>query len=74
MKEIISLGVGGCGINLTDNFFREIATEHRIDINGTPIDGIGDMHHMPSVFFDECQSGKYIPRSLLIDSDNHNVD
>ncbi len=54
MKEIITIGVGGCGINITDMFLREIAQEHRIDLSGTPSKNIADISHYPSVFFDEC--------------------
>lgn len=43
-------------------------------MNGKPLSNFDQEKHFPSVFFDECQSGKYISRSLLVDTDNQAID
>ena len=69
MKEILSLGIGNCGIALTEQFLTEIAQEHLIDSSGKKIQDKSDSLHYPNIFFDEFQDGKFISRSVLIDSD-----
>ena len=54
MKEIISIGVGNFGLSICENFTKEIAEEHNINLDGTTKDGFNDSLHYPNIFFEEC--------------------
>jgi hypothetical protein len=34
MREIINLGIGQCGINITEQFYNDLIYEHNIDNKG----------------------------------------
>lgn len=70
MREVIAVGVGRCGINMTHSFLDSIREDHDIDPQGQfrgQDDGVGNKGI--SVHLNETQKGQYIPRSLLIDTD-----
>ena len=71
MKEIITIGVGGCGITLADSLIKQSALEHNIDISTgkleiDQIDNYGKSY--PLVLFNEKSENYYVPRSIFVDS------
>ncbi len=68
MREIIDLGGGQCGNQLSYNFWDNLTKEHGIEpVSGT-YQGDNDLQLMRSeVYFNEVQGGRYVPRSVLID-------
>jgi hypothetical protein len=74
MKEVISIGIGNCGLTVNETFFSEIANEHNLSEDGSTTKDFTKEGHYPHIYFDECQNGKYVSRSLMIDSDNSTID
>ena len=68
MREIITLGVGQCGNQLSSNFWDALALEHGISTASGTYEGNDDNQLVRSeVYFSEAQGGRFVPRSVLID-------
>ena len=72
MRELIAIGIGSFGVNITDSMVQGMAEEHHFtgdaafkteSVNGS----------YPHIFFDEYQSGKVTGRALLMDSDSMSI-
>eukprot|EP00035_Acanthoeca_spectabilis_P028326 m.470126 g.470126 ORF g.470126 m.470126 type:complete len:478 (-) comp29431_c0_seq1:64-1497(-) len=74
MGEIIHLQVGQCGNQVGTRFWETITAEHGISATGE-YEGCGDLQlERVGTFFDETESGQYVPRACLADLDPGTVD
>nr|XP_027195281.1 tubulin beta chain-like [Dermatophagoides pteronyssinus] len=74
MPEIINLQAGQCGNQIGMKFWEEIANEHGIQADGSYN---GDHHSQLdriNVYFDEASTGKYVPRSIMVDLEPGTID
>ena len=73
-KEILTINIGECGINLGNTVWEQYCAEHDIDNKGDRKDDT-DKHaeikedQAISSFFDESKDGTFIARNLMIDTD-----
>eukprot|EP01083_Nonionella_stella_P147993 467814_1 len=79
-NEIITMGIGQCGIHMLHSFISTLMVEHKIDKNG---DFIGDLDITNdkllmlknNVYFENDQrNNKYIPRAIFMDIDKTHID
>jgi tubulin alpha len=57
--------VGQGGIQLGNAIWEQYCVEHKIDKDGTDLDGPNNKFF--STFFEETQAGQYVPRNLCVD-------
>ena len=70
MSQVLTIGVGGAGVNLTKAALIESAKEHGIGYDGLFHDESmreKDVNH--HVLFRESQMGTWTPRSLFFDNE-----
>jgi tubulin beta len=68
MREIITLGVGQAGNQVSAKFWENIAQEHGINTSNGTWEGEDDRQlERTEVYFSEGQGGRYVPRSILVD-------
>ena len=78
MSEVITIGVGGTGINLAKSAMIQNAREHSIGYDGLIADELAN--RPPSqdinnhVLFRQSQMGTWTPRSILIDNEPDHID
>ena len=76
MSEFITLHIGTAGVGLTEAASQQYCLEHGLGPDGKPLDSMqGPLHPggLKSVFR-ELPSGKFAPRSLLLDLDHDAAD
>ena len=68
MREIVSVGVGGCGNQLNNQFWKTICKEHGVDTSDGRFKGDSDLQlERINVYFNEATGGRYVPRVALVD-------
>ncbi|KAI8062739.1 tubulin beta chain [Gongronella butleri] len=67
MREIIHIQAGQCGNQIGHAFWESIAQEHGLDVNGYYVGDNALQLARINVFFNEGSTGKYVPRSILVD-------
>ena len=67
VREIITLNVGECGINLASTIWEQYNLEHGIDPSGVTSTNDGDITF--HTFYEETATAKFAPRNLMIDSE-----
>eukprot|EP00733_Pompholyxophrys_punicea_P001041 Pompholyxophrys_punicea_v1_NODE_435_length_1977_cov_14.971384.p1 type:complete len:131 gc:universal NODE_435_length_1977_cov_14.971384:807-1199(+) len=67
MREIIHIQAGQCGNQVGTKFWETIIEEHGISSNGTYIGTNEDQLAHAEVYFSSAQSGKFVPRAILVD-------
>jgi len=74
MREIVHIQAGQCGNQIGAKFWEVISQEHGIDAKGI-YGGTSDLQKdRLSVYFNEAQGGKYVPRAVLIDLEPGTLD
>ncbi|CEL93227.1 unnamed protein product [Vitrella brassicaformis CCMP3155] len=85
-REIIHVQVGRAGNNISHEFWRDLVEEHHIyyqnfektvgTLHGKFCGNEADIYRLQQVgvFFDEASSGRYVPRSILVDLDKMFID
>ena len=74
MREIIHIQAGQCGNNIGSKFWSVISEEHGIDPTGF-YQGESDLQlERINVYFNEINSGCYIPRAILMDLEPGTMD
>jgi tubulin beta len=74
MREIVHLQVGQCGNQIGSKFWQVISDEHGIDNTGV-YKGQDDLQlERISVYYNEAQGGKYVPRAILVDLEPGTMD
>jgi len=67
MREIIHIQAGQCGNQIGEAFFKVINAEHGLDGEGVWVGGQSEQAERLNVYFNEGQSGKNVPRAVLVD-------
>lgn len=68
MREIITLGVGQCGNQVSYKFWEALAEEHGVDPSTGQWQGEDPVQLMRSeVYFNEVNNGRFVPRSICVD-------
>ena len=79
MSEVITIGVGGTGINLTKSTMIQNAQEHGIGYDGLIPDEVANRLQSDGqdinnhVLFRQNQMGTWTPRSILIDNEPDHI-
>ena len=74
MREIIHLQAGQCGNQIGSSFWEAITEEHGITATGA-YEGDSDLQlERINVYFNEGSSGKYVPRSVMVDLEPGTMD
>jgi len=74
MREIVHLQVGQCGNQIGAKFWSVISDEHGIQGDGT-YKGDSDLQlERINVYYNEGQSGKYVPRAVMVDLEPGTMD
>ena len=65
MREIVSMHIGQCGLQMGYDFWTGVCEEHSINPDLTS----NDMEIAASnqVFFEEIDGSRFVPRSVMID-------
>ena len=72
VREVITLSVGQCGIQLGHSVWEQYCAEHSIDENGKREKDGDDPSFL--TFFEESKSAEYTARSLMIDTEPMCID
>eukprot|EP00759_Apiculatamorpha_spiralis_P014071 PhF_6_TR20809/c0_g1_i2/m.29937/K07374/TUBA; tubulin alpha len=72
----IQIHVGGCGIRIGDTFWQAALKEHGLTPEGVRscTDETSMCNDVTSILFDETPSGKFIPRTMFVDTCPEDVD
>lgn len=74
-REVISIHLGQAGIQTATTTWELYCLEHGININGNLSDTrVGDDDNAFHTFFAESQTGKYVPRAVLVDTEPTVID
>ena len=70
-RGVISIQLGQCGVQIADSLWELLCLEHDICLDGSLKKKNRKNLNFSnnSVFFEECSNGKYIPRSILFDTE-----
>ncbi|MCP9261573.1 beta-tubulin [Dirofilaria immitis] len=74
MREILQIQAGQCGNQIGTKFWEVISDEHGIQPDGT-YHGESDLQRERiSVYYNEASSGRYVPRTVLVDLEPGTMD
>lgn len=73
-REIIQIQIGNCGNKIGRFFWEYCKSEHSIDYNGKCSYDNSYFFEKINVYFEEKKNLKFIPRAILVDSDNEILD
>jgi tubulin beta len=74
MREIVAVQLGQCGNQIGSKFWEVVCDEHGIDPSGMyQGDNDQQLEHI-GVYFGEAGSGRYVPRSVLVDLEPGTMD
>ena len=73
VREIITLGVGQGGIQLSQTVWKQYGIEHGIDYNGKYNTQNSNKNASTNIFYQETKDGQFLPRSMYIDSDTNTI-
>ncbi|KAA6388710.1 MAG: putative Tubulin gamma chain [Streblomastix strix] len=74
MRELISLHVGQCGNQVGIEFLKMLCNQHNIDPLGNAKSATSSSNERKDIFFREDDSGRFVPRSILIDTEPRVLD
>jgi tubulin beta len=74
MREVVTIGVGKCGINMTHKFLDSVREDHDVDQQGAYKGQADQLGKGIKVHFNESSKNKYIPRSIIVDTDPMQID
>lgn len=72
VREVITLGVGQCGIQMGQAVWEQYCAEHCIGPNGEKLDDNSAQNFL--CFFEETGGGQYVPRSMMVDLEPNVID
>ena len=74
MREVISIHVGNCGNGIAYNYWKQLASEHRVTADGV-YTGDNDVHLAGiASHFHDCDGRRYVPRCVNADLDCSSLD
>ena len=71
VREVLTINVGQCGIQLGSAVWEQYCAEHSIDKTGTKKD-LEDKSFL--CFFEETGAGQFVPRNLMVDLEPNVID
>ncbi|CAD7083965.1 unnamed protein product [Hermetia illucens] len=74
MREIVHIQAGQCGNQIGAKFWEVISDEHSIDANGSFYGNDDSQLERIDVFYNHANSGKYVPRAVLVDLEPGTMD
>lgn len=78
VREIITINVGGCGIQVGDAMWKQYCQEHQISADGTVVIKDKLENSRLNYFFDERKDGgdvmSFTPRNLFVDCESDSMD
>jgi len=72
MRDVLSIHLGQCGIQIGGDFWKQILYEEGLTQDGSPLDRTNDTWNH-NTFFDETSTLTYTPRALFIDAEDQVV-
>eukprot|EP01084_Bolivina_argentea_P258835 436527_1 len=72
-RQIITVSVGQCGLQLGSVVWQQYCAEHHISKNGK-ITEINLADNKFNTFFHETSRGTYVPRNIMIDTEPNVID
>jgi len=73
-REVLSISVGQCGIQLGNAVWTQYAAEHKINPDGTLPDAEKGKDKYFTTFFEETGAGQFVPRQITVDLEPTVVD
>jgi len=73
-REVLSISVGQCGIQLGNAVWTQYAAEHKINPDGTLPDSEKGKDKYFTTFFEETGAGQFVPRQITVDLEPTVVD
>jgi tubulin alpha len=73
VREVLTLNVGQCGIQLGNAIWAQYCAEHTIDTTGRRQAGAGNDNSF-KCFFEETGAGQYVPRNVSVDLEPNVID
>ncbi len=73
MREIIQLQVGQCGNQVANKFWEVVREEHALDGEGRFTGQDDILKDRLSVYFQEADNARYVPRAVLVDLGKDNA-
>ena len=73
-REIVHLQTGQCGNQIGSKFWEIISDEHGINPQGFWDEGSDLQIERVNVYYNQAQSGKYVPRSIMVDLEPGTMD
>ncbi|KAJ2941925.1 hypothetical protein O0L34_g10742 [Tuta absoluta] len=74
MREIVHVQAGQCGNQIGSKFWEIISDEHGLDPNGMYVGENPMQLERISVYYNEANGGKYVPRAVLVDLEPGTMD
>jgi len=75
VREVLTLNIGQCGIQLGAAVWEQYCAEHKIDTNGKRSDDCkADDGNSFTCFFEETGAGQFVPRNLMVDLEPNVID
>ncbi|KAI5636813.1 tubulin/FtsZ family, GTPase domain-containing protein [Phthorimaea operculella] len=74
MREIVHVQAGQCGNQIGSKFWEIISDEHGLDPNGMYVGENPLQLERISVYYNEANGGKYVPRAVLVDLEPGTMD
>ena len=72
VREVITLNVGQCGIQLGQAVWEQYCAEHDIGVTGKKKGKVDDKSFM--CFYEETGAGQFVPRNLMVDLEPNVID
>jgi len=73
-REVLSVSVGQCGIQLGNAVWEQYSAEHKINPDGTLPDSEKGKDKYFTTFFEETGAGQFVPRQITVDLEPTVVD
>jgi len=73
-REVLSVSVGQCGIQLGNAVWTQYCTEHKINNDGTQDEVNKGKDKYFTTFFEETGTGQFVPRQIVVDLEPTVVD
>merc|ERR1712154_9743 len=73
VREVLTVNVGQCGIQLGQAVWEQYCAEHKIDVTGKKDDN-ADADTTFLCFYEETGAGQYVPRNLMVDLEPNVID
>jgi len=74
MREVVHIQAGQCGNQIGGKFWEVICEEHGIDPKGAYKGDKPEQLEKISVYFNEANGGRYVPRAILVDLEPGTMD